>query len=88
MPVVVVKRTGNARTKRAAIDGVQLTWRPDNTSKPKNLPAGKHVFSWFVRGAKGQKYGFRFVSPAGIPVKPSDTLDSDGMDFGEAPFNL
>ncbi len=87
MPRVTVQRSGNARIKRASIDGVQLIWRPDNTAA-RNLPAGNHLFNWFVRGEEGDDYAFRFLDPPNIPCRPGDTLDGDGLDFGECPFTL
>jgi hypothetical protein len=87
MPRVVVQRNGSARTKRASIDGMQLSWRADDTAE-KNLSEGDHIFNWFVRGEEDDDYGFRFLEPAGIPCHPQDTLDDSGLDFGECPFSL
>ena len=93
MPRVVIRRTGNARIRRAAIDGVQLVWRSDDPSRtrPKKLPAGEHLFSWFVEGSQNQTYGFFFQDPVGVPcvVNPAGPLDQDNArDWGVCPFVL
>ena len=91
MQTVTVKRTGNARIRRATIDGVPLKWQAggDGTSVPKNLSAGEHAFTWFVRGEKDQTYGYFFVTPTGVPcfVGPT-TFQSDGFDSGVCRFTL
>ena len=96
MQTVIVKRTGNARIRRAAIDGVALRWKAEDASDtersvsvPKKLPAGEHVFTWFARGKKNQTYGYFFVSPSGVPcfVGPK-TFGSAGFDSGVCRFVL
>lgn len=96
MTITQVRRLGNARTRRAAIDGVQLGWQPAtatdpgrSVSRPKDLPSGRHVLTWFARGKKGQKYGFEFVQPDGVPcfIGPF-TFEADGFDSGDCEFDL
>jgi len=86
MPVAQVRRSGSAPVKRASIDGVQLSWQSGNDSVPKNLPAGPHVFQWYVEGPGN--YGFRFLQPGGIACVPSGKLAKGEQNFGECPFNL
>ena len=96
MPIVQVRRRGTARVLRAAIDGVQLAWQPADqhdqdrsVSKPKDLPAGRHVLTWFARGKKDTTYGFAIIQPTGTPcfIGPK-TFASDGFDVGECRFDL
>ncbi len=92
MQTVVVRRTGNARIRRAAINGVQLVWRTEDPglSQPKELPAGERLFTWYVEGREGETYGFYFVEPEGVPcvVNPGPR-DADGArDWGDCPFEL
>ena len=92
MQTIIVRRVGDAKKRRASIDGVQLDWQsgdPDR-SKPKQLPAGEHLFSWYVECTAGQTYGFLFEDPAGIPciVDPGGPCDGNGRNWGECEFEL
>ncbi|MEM9655137.1 MAG: hypothetical protein AAGA65_23800 [Actinomycetota bacterium] len=96
MPTVQVRRTGNARWLRAAIDGVQLEWQKENenddarsVSKPKDLPVGEHVLNWFAKGGDGESYGFEVIQPPGTPcVIGPLTFEGEGFDFGDCVFQL
>lgn len=96
MPIVQVRRQGTSRVLRAAIDGVQLDWEPAgpadesrSVSKPKDLPAGRHVLTWFAKGKKDSTYGFSVIQPTGTRcfIGPK-TFASSGFDFGECEFDL
>lgn len=96
MPIVQVRRQGTARWLRANIDGVQLEWQQENdqdvnrsVSKPKDLPAGRHVLGWFAKGSDGETYGFAVLQPPGTAcfIGPH-TFEGDGLDSGECRFDL